>query len=80
MDEFGPRLPPALAIAIGVALLALLLGAGINASAVVAVGAVAAVLVAGLHPPERGASESPDTARQHVVAGDQAAVCRHAAL
>lgn len=74
MDEFGPRLPLALAIAIGVALLALLLGAGINASAVVAVGAVAAVLVAGLHPPERGASESPDTARQHVVAATQAAI------
>jgi len=74
MDEFGPRLPLALVIAVGVALLALLLGAGINASAVVAVGAVAAVLVAGLHAPERSATESPDTARQHAAAATQSAI------
>ncbi|MGT2514863.1 hypothetical protein ACVOMT_12055 [Sphingomonas panni] len=59
MDEFGPRLPLALVIAVGVALLALLLGAGINASAVVLVGAVAAVLVAGLHPPNAAAANRP---------------------
>lgn len=74
MDEFGPRLPLALVIAVGVALLALLLGAGINASAVVAVGAVAAVLVAGLHAPERSPTESPDTARQHAAAATQSAI------
>ncbi|MDJ0276938.1 ATP-binding protein [Sphingomonas sp. 2R-10] len=74
MDEFGPRLPLALVIAVGVALLALLLGAGINASAVVLVGAVAAVLVAGLHAPERGPTESPDTARQHAAAATQSAI------
>lgn len=74
MDEFGPRLPLALAVAVGVALLAFLLGAGINASAVVLVGAVAAVLVAGLHGPDRSSSESPDTARQHGAAATQAAI------
>jgi len=74
MDEFGPRLPLAIALAVGVALLALLLGAGINASAVVLVGAVAAVLVAGLHAPDRGSIESPDTARQHAAAATQAAI------
>ena len=74
MDEFGPRLPLALVIAVGVALLALLLGAGINASAVVAVGAVAAVLGAGLHAPERSPTESPDTARQHATAATQSAI------
>ncbi|KQM38997.1 ATP-binding protein [Sphingomonas sp. Leaf10] len=74
MDEFGPRLPLALAVAVGVALLAFLLGAGINASAVVLVGAVAAVLVAGLHGPDRSSTESPDTARQHGAAATQAAI------
>lgn len=74
MDEFGPRLPLALAVAVGVALLAFLLGAGINASAVVLVGAVAAVLVAGLHGPDRSSGESPDTARQHGAAATQAAI------
>ncbi len=74
MDEFGPRLPLAIAIAIVVALLALVLGAGINASAVVLVGAVAAVLVAGLHGPDRATAESPDTARHHVAVATQAAI------
>lgn len=74
MDEFGPRLPLAIAIAIGVALLALLLGAGINAGAVVLVGAVAAVLVAGYHSPNRETPESPDIARQHAAAATQAAI------
>lgn len=74
MDEFGPRLPLALAVAVGVALLAFLLGAGINASAVVLVGAVAAVLVAGLHGPDRSSSESPDTARQHAAVATQAVI------
>ncbi|KQM81716.1 ATPase [Sphingomonas sp. Leaf22] len=74
MDEFGPRLPLAIALAVGVALLAFLLGAGINASALVLVGAVAAVLVAGLHAPDRGTTESSDTARQHGSAATQAAI------
>ncbi len=74
MEDFGPRLPLALALAVIVAILAFVLGAGVNASAVVLVGAIAAVLIAGFHSHGGTAPESPDTTRTHGTAATRATI------
>ncbi len=74
MEDFGPRLPLAIVLAVVVAVLAFLLGAGINASAVVLVGAVAAVMIAGFHSANGDAPESPDAARGNGATATQGVI------
>lgn len=74
MEDFGPRLPLALAIALAVALVALLLGAGIDASAVMLVGSVAAILVAAARGEAVAAPESDDALRRHAGLAMQATI------
>ncbi|MEP9401816.1 ATP-binding protein [Sphingomonas silueang] len=74
MEGFSPRLPLGIAIVVVVALAAILLGAGVNAGAVMLVGGIVAVFVAGQHGDAQAAPESPDPARAHVAAATQAAI------
>ncbi|KQN37388.1 ATPase [Sphingomonas sp. Leaf407] len=71
MDGFAPRLPLAIGITIAVATLGFLLGAGVNASAVMLVGGIVAVLVAASQAHDTTTPDQPDASRGHAATATQ---------
>lgn len=74
MEHFGPRLPFALAIVVAVALLAFVLGAGINGTAVMLVGSVTAILLAAAQGAASDAPEPDQGDRRPAAAATQATI------